>query len=272
MRKTPLALALVGVALSGCNLVFGLDEGVYDPGFAGGAGGGTSSSSTGSGGADWSCVGKVKAKTDVAPYAYQLTEAKLDSLLGETPTAKLCQAADPACVTSVPLSVMSNGALTITASEPYFGGYAPIASTKYRPYVVELGPAVDLPDPIRRFQMYTPPEVTGAFFLLGVKEEAGHGVAAVFVRDCAGLPAAGVRVESSTTAPTTQLIYQDKDGNFQKGFQQTDEAGAALYGNVPVGESREIVLRRASDLVVVARANVRIRDKTLTVLHLRPTP
>ena len=98
------------------------------------------------------------------------------------------------------------------------------------------------------------------------------GIALVFARDCAGNPAAGVRLESTTFDATTHLIYQDKNRDFQPGAQETDEAGTALYGNIPAGEARELVLRRSSDLTVVARANLHIREKVLTVIHLRPTP
>lgn len=276
--RTRVLLALAGGALTGCNLVFGLDEGTYDPNLAGGAGGGTSSSSnsssssSGTGGADWSCLGNVKPKMGDSTYAFAVTAAKPDSLLDEYPTGELCQAGDSACATSIPIGVQSNGALTIAATAPYLGGYGTLESSKYRPYIVELGSPVELPDPLRPMSLYTPLEVTGAFVFLGVKEEPGHGIALVFARDCAGAPAAGVRLESTTYDASTHLIYQDKNRDFQPGFQQTDEAGTALYGNIPAGEAREIVLRRSSDLAVVARANLHIREKTLTVIHIRPTP
>lgn len=272
--RAGIALALAASALTGCNLLFGLEEGTLDPNFGGGGAATASSSSTGMGGADWSCVGDVKEKKGDQAFLYKLTESKADSLIAETPTSVLCQADTPTCSPSSPVVVSSNGSIPVSAPEAFLGGYFVLTSNKYRPYVVELAPAVDLPDPLRLVPMYTGPEVAAAFFLLGVgvDEQPNHGIVGVFARDCQGLPAAGVGLESLDQDTTTRLLYLDKNGNFQKTFQETDEAGTALFMNLPIGDAVRIVLRRSSDAVIVAQTVVHVRDKTITAIHLRPTP
>lgn len=272
--RAPLAVAVAACALTGCNLVFGLDEGTLDPNFGGGGAASSSSSSSGTGGADWSCVGNVAPKTGQQTYLYKLTESKANSLIMETPKSALCEADSPTCSPSSPVVVSSNGSIPVTAPEAYLGGYFILTSDKYRPYIVELAPPADLPDPLRLVPMYTGAEVAAAFFLLGVgvDEQPSHGIVGVFARDCQGAPAAGVGLESLDQDTTTRLLYLDKNGDFQKSFQETDEAGTALFMNLPVGEAVRIVLRRSADAVVVAQTVVHVRDKTITAIHLRPTP
>lgn len=275
MRVGARSLAAVALAASvtGCNLIFGLDEATLDPSVAGGAGGATTASTAGAGGgADWSCLGAVAPAPAPRTYLYSLTQSNPNNPLEQTPTARLCAPTDTTCADPSPLVVSSNGALTVEADVKYVGGYFELASLKYRPYVVELGPSLALPETTRGVPLYTDGEVITFHLFYAGGEEPDHGVLGVFVRDCQGVPAAGVRLESKDQDQRTKLIYLDQMGDFQDTALETDAAGAGIFANMPIGDAVEVVLRRTSDATVIGRANAHVRAKSITVLHVGPTP
>lgn len=289
MVKLSFSALFFVAALSGCNLIFGMDEGLPlesagGVGGVGGVGGGAGGGGPGCGGAPpdtgWDCLDKVAlACSGVLNFQFQIENEP--GTISPAVSVKVCERTDSGC--STPTATIKpnlpSGVFLVPVNHN-FTGYLAFDSLLYKDTLIELGPLTTLSRPQRSVFLATQADFDGAMDAImppppaPIDEVAGHGHLFVLLTDCAGAPVPGMLLSTNDNDGATELLYGESGYplfKFRTDLPATNESGLAGFVNLPVGQVT-VGATRSSDGRFVGRATVLIKEGAITVLHLGPTP
>lgn len=223
----------------------------------------------------WACLGKVEfpsPKGGVAPFELQVRDiASNVGLAGAS--AKLCGRNDSACGSPFsPLTADAEGYLSWTVPDN-FDGYAEVsltgyATSLYYPQISYIRKAAGGRGPY--VSLGKPETLEGLAQINQATRDPTAGDALIYVVDCDGGPAEGVRLETDALLPNTlpfYLVNRVPDGS----ATETDKVvGAGGYLNLP---ARLVSFRVyvAATGQTITNVSILVRPGNVTFAVVEPT-
>jgi hypothetical protein len=283
MVKLSFSALFFVAALAGCNLIYGMDEGLPLEN-AGGGGGGGGGGGPGCGGAPpdtgWDCLDKVGlACSGVLTFPFKIENDP--GTISPAVSIKVCQRTDDGCSTPTATFAPELPAGVFEVPVNYdFTGYLAFNTLIYKETLIELGPLTTLSRPQRPVFLATQADFNSALDTImptpptPIDEVAGLGHLFVLLTDCAGAPVPGMQLSADEKDGATELLYAENGFpmfQFRTDMPATNASGLAGFVNLPVGPVT-VRATRYSDTKPVGTATVLIKAGAITVLHLGPTP
>ncbi|HEU4536110.1 MAG TPA: hypothetical protein VFS00_18425 [Polyangiaceae bacterium] len=224
----------------------------------------------------WSCLGRVQlppARGAPVPFTLRVLDASANTPLPGA-TTRLCGRIDPECgePLSAPTAADADGYATFAVLDT-FDGYVEVedpgfVKSLYYPQLSFFrrgggrGPYVAIA---------TPATLGGLAAANGVALDPAFGNVLLYVVDCRGRPAAGVRLEADAAGPNTSRYYLVNRVPDRNATATDGQLGGGGFINASVGQNifSAFVAETGQP---IARASLAVRPGLVTYAVLEPAP